>query len=72
MSSVKTQRLNGDHDVGIIIGMAIAAALLTRDMDKPSLALEVLGAAGLDDRKSLSSLELDDYDLAPLLRIVKR
>ena len=54
---------------GIMIGMALAAALLVRDFDRPALAIEIAGAAGID-AANLASLSLDDYDNEPLLKIL--
>lgn len=64
-------RLNGQEDFGIMVGMALAAAFLVRDFDQPTLAREILGAAGLSAAWSLETLQLEDYDLRPLLQIVK-
>ncbi len=51
---------------GIDIGMCLAAAMLLRDFDRPSLAREILDAAGIDAAR-VKELELDDYDSEPLL-----
>lgn len=54
---------------GINIGMAMAAAILTRDFGQPTLALEILGAAGIGSFE-VEALDLDDYDRNPLRAIV--
>lgn len=64
--------IDGSFDDGVLHGMAIAAALLARDYDNPTLALEVLGAAGCDRVADIDRLHLDDYDADPLLKIVKQ
>lgn len=46
-------------------GMALAAAILVRDFDNHTHALEVLGAAGIN-AENIAGLNLDDYDLKPL------
>ena len=53
------------HEQGIRVGMAMAAAILVRDFGSTTHALEILGAAGIDD-KTLGDLGLDEYDLKPL------
>ncbi len=57
------------NDHGIMTGMALAAAILVREFDSGTHALEILGAAGID-ATNVSLLQLDDYDLKPLLRIL--
>lgn len=59
-------------DDGVVHGMAMAAALLVRTFGQDTLALEVLGAAGLDSKKTIHKLHLEDYDAEPLLRIVRK
>lgn len=60
------------YDRGIVAGMAMAAAIIVRTHDSATLALEILEAAGIADKKSLTSIDLENYDLEPLLRILKR
>lgn len=60
---------SGEHERGIRAGMAMAAAILVRDLDSPTHALEILGAAGID-AKSIATLGLDAYDLKPLKAIL--
>ena len=67
----KLERLNGAHDFSVNIGMALAAAILARDFGDDTRALEILGAAGLDEIGEVESLGLDDYDFTPLKRILK-
>lgn len=57
---------NAAEKRGIDIGMCLAAALLIRDFDQPSYALEILEAAGIDAER-VGDLDLDDYDAEPLL-----
>lgn len=54
---------------GITIGMALAAAILVRDFDQPTLAKEMVSAAGIE-ADNLASLSLDEYDHEPLLKIL--
>lgn len=60
------RRLNGDDDLGIATGMALAAAIMARDFDQPTYARELLGAAGLDSIEGIAALGLEEYDAAPL------
>jgi hypothetical protein len=55
---------------GIEIGMCLAASIVARDFDRPTIAEEILGAAGID-RERLLDLELDDYDAEPLLELLE-
>jgi hypothetical protein len=55
---------------GIAIGLCLAAAILVRDFDYPTLALEILGADGID-RAMIDALDLEPCDSEPLLKIVK-
>jgi len=58
-----------DEQRGITIGMALAAAILARDFRLDNLAAEIAGTAGLD-AENIGNLGLDDYDLAPLRKIL--
>lgn len=60
------------EDRGMRVGMALAAAIVVRTFDNPTIAKEILGAAGLDSRRRLSEIELDDYDKAPLMRLFQK
>ena len=62
-------RLNGDDDRGILIGMALAAAILVREFDQPTMAQEIAGAAGLT-LEALATLGLEEYDTEPLKKIL--
>lgn len=57
---------------GVNVGIALAAAIIVRTFDNPTIALEVLGAAGLDRRSEIVALGLDEYDAKPLLGILKK
>ena len=62
--------VNAAERRGIDIGLCMAAAVLVRDFDRPSLAEEILGAGGID-RDRLADLDLDEYDAEPLLKLWK-
>lgn len=54
---------------GIDIGICLAAAILVRDFDRPSFAVEILEASGIDADR-LAALDLDDYDTEPLQKVL--
>lgn len=60
---------NNAEKRGIEIGMCLAAAIMERDFDNGTYALEILGVAGID-ADIIGDLDLDEYDSAPLLRLL--
>ena len=52
---------------GIDIGLCLAGAILLREFDNETYALEILGAGGIDADR-VRDLDLDEYDTEPLLK----
>lgn len=61
--------VNAAERRGIDIGLCLAASLLARDFDNPTYAAEILGSGGIDAER-ISDLDLDEYDVEPLLRVL--
>lgn len=65
-------KLQPSFDDGVVHGMAMAASLIVRTFDNPTIALEVLGAAGIDRKSEVEALLLTIYDADPLLKILSK
>lgn len=65
-------KLQPSFDDGVVHGMAMAASLIVRTFDNPTIALEVLGAAGIDRKSEVEALLLTSYDADPLLKILSK
>lgn len=66
----KCERM-AERERGVEEGMAMAAAIVARDRDNPTIARDIIDAAGIE-KGDVSRLDLPDYDKAPLHKLFRR
>lgn len=62
------------EQTAVMVGMAMAAAIVVRSWDKATYAQEILAAAGVDNFETLKAIGVEQYDLdviAPILPVLE-